>query len=99
VTGHASISTDILARYAGDAARDTPGVHALVPSQLPRHRGARVEESEDGLRVELHIAVEWGASIPSVGAEAERRVREYLSSMADVASVDVYVIVEEITPP
>jgi uncharacterized alkaline shock family protein YloU len=98
VSGHATISTDILARYAADSARETPGVHALVPSQLPRHRGVRVEETEDGLRVELHVAVEWGASIPAVGTAIERRVREYLSRMADVASVDVHVIVEEIRP-
>ena len=41
--GHATISPDILARYAGDAARETAGVHGLVPSQLLRHRGVRVE--------------------------------------------------------
>ena len=94
--GHATISTDILARYAGDAARETPGVHGLVPSQLLRHRGVRVEQSDAGVRVELHVAVEWGVAIPTVGAEVERRVREYLARMADLDEVDVDVVVDDV---
>ena len=94
--GHATISTDILARYAGDAARETAGVHGLVPSQLPRHRGVRIEQTDDGVRVELHVSVEWGAPIPAVGAEVERRVREYLSRMTDVVHVDVDVVVDDV---
>ena len=48
---------------------------------------------DDGARVELHVAVEWGAHIPTLGRELQRRVREYLQSMAnaDVAAVDVVV--------
>jgi uncharacterized alkaline shock family protein YloU len=97
--GHATISTDILARYAGDAARETAGVHALVPSQLLRHRGVRVEHTDDGVRVEVHVAVEWGVPIPDVGAAVERHVREYLSRMADVDEVEVDVIVDDIAVP
>jgi len=91
VEGHAVISADILARYAGDAAREVAGVQGLVPSQLHRHRGVRI--LDDGARVELHVAVEWGAHIPTLGRELQRRVREYLQSMAnaDVAAVDVVV--------
>jgi uncharacterized alkaline shock family protein YloU len=99
VTGHASISADILGRYAADAALDVEGVHALVPSQLLRHRGVRVDGSDGSTRVELHLAVAWGASVPGVGAEVERRVREYLARMADVESVDVHVIVDEVVRP
>ena len=40
--GHASISSDVLARYAADAALDVDGVHALVGSNLPRHRPVRI---------------------------------------------------------
>lgn len=89
--GHALISADILARYAGDAAREVAGVRSLVPGQLPRHRGVRI--LEDGARVELHVAVEWGTHIPTLARELQRRVREYLHSMAnaDVAAIDVVV--------
>jgi hypothetical protein len=40
--GHASISPDVLARYAGDAALEVEGVRALVESHLPRHRAVRI---------------------------------------------------------
>ncbi len=89
--GHAVISADILARYAGDAAREVTGVRALVPSQLPRHRGVRI--LDEGERVELHLAVTWGTHIPTLATDVQRRVREYLRSMAnaEVAAVDVVV--------
>ena len=95
----ASISTDILARYAADAARDVGGVHSLVDGPLPRQRGTRVADDDEGVRVELHVAVEWGASIPEVGRAVQRRVRDYLRRMADVEPIAVDVVVAEIAGP
>ena len=97
--GRASISPDLLARYAADAAREVEGVHGLVESHLPRHRGTRVAEDDDGLRVELHVTVEWGASIPEVGRAVQRRVRDYLGHMADVEPVAVDVVVADVSGP
>jgi uncharacterized alkaline shock family protein YloU len=94
--GRASISPDILARYACDAAREVDGVRALVESHLPRHRGARVTEQDGTVRVEVHVEVEWGASIPAVGRAVQQRVREYLRRMADVEPAAVDVVVDEI---
>ena len=92
--GNASISTDVLASYAADAARGVDGVRGLVESHLPpRHRGVRVSDEDDGLRIALHVEVEWGASIPDVARAIQARVREYLARMADVEpeAVDVHV--------
>jgi uncharacterized alkaline shock family protein YloU len=99
VNEHAAISTDILASYAADAAREVDGVHELVESHLPRHRGVRVVDDDGRISVELHLAVDWGASIPDVGREVQRRVAEYLARMADVDPVSVDIVVDEITPP
>ena len=96
--GQASISTDILARYAADAACEVLGVRGLSESPIPgRRAGVRVS-GEDGVRVELHVSVDWGAAIPDVGREVQERVREYLHRMADVEPVSVDVVVEEIGP-
>jgi uncharacterized alkaline shock family protein YloU len=92
--GHAVVSPGILARYAGDAAREVPGVEALVPSQLHRHRGVRVLED----RVEIHVRVAFGASIPDVGRRLRERVAEYLGSMAN-ADLAVDMVVDEIAAP
>ena len=97
--GHASISNDVVARYAADAAREVTGVHALVESHLPRHRGVRVNGEDGRVRLELHLEVEWGAPIFDVGAEVERRVREYVERMTDVRLDGVDVVVDEIAAP
>jgi uncharacterized alkaline shock family protein YloU len=98
VEGGSSISPEILASYAGDAALEVVGVRALVESHLPRHKGVRVLEEDGRVRVELHLAVEWGASVPDVGREVQRRVASYLARMASVAPEAVDVVVDEIGP-
>lgn len=92
--GHAVISADILARYAADAAREIDGVDGLVAGQFPRHRGVRVLDD----RVELHVRVEWGASIPAVGRALQEHVRRYLRSMTD-ADLEIAVVVDDVAPP
>jgi uncharacterized alkaline shock family protein YloU len=94
--GQASISTDILARYAADAAREVAGVRGVVESPLPGRRGVRVANEDGDVRVELHLTVDWGAQIPELGREVQARVREYLLRMADIEPSSVDVVVDEI---
>jgi uncharacterized alkaline shock family protein YloU len=91
-----TISSDVLASYAADAAREVDGVRGLVESTLHRHKGVRVLEGDGSLRLELHLAVEWGASIPDVGREVQQRVTAYLARMASVEADAVDVVVDEI---
>jgi uncharacterized alkaline shock family protein YloU len=99
VEGTASISSDIVASYAADAAREVAGVRGLVESIVHRHRGVRVVEDEGGIRIELHLALDWGASAPDVGREVQARVRDYLSRMADLEPAAVDVVVDEVGAP
>ncbi|HLY95165.1 MAG TPA: Asp23/Gls24 family envelope stress response protein [Gaiellaceae bacterium] len=92
MAGQASISPDILARYAGDAAREVEGVR-----DVPK-RGVKVSGSNGAVRVEIHVNAEWGASIPVLGRAVQTRVREYLQRMADVEQATVDVVVDEISP-
>jgi len=96
MAGQASISAEILARYAADAARDVDGVRSLAESALPRRHAVRVSGGDDALRVELHVVTEWGTSIPAVGRRVQDRVREYLLSMADVEPAAVDVVVDAV---
>jgi uncharacterized alkaline shock family protein YloU len=95
---HATISSDILARYAADAAQEVDGVRGLVESHLPRHRGVRISDDEGRVVVEVHLAVVWGASIPAVGRDVQRRIAEYLQRMADVRPASIDVVVDEVGP-
>ncbi len=96
MAGQASISTEILARYAADAAREVDGVRGLADGPLPRRHAVRVSGGNGALRVELHVVTEWGASIPAVGRQVQKRVREYLLSMADVEPAAVEVVVDAV---
>lgn len=96
--GHARISADILASYAADAAREVAGVRGLVESHLPRHRGVRVLGDNGDVTVELHLGVDWGASIPELGRAVQERVRDYLERMADVRPEAVNVVIDEVGP-
>jgi uncharacterized alkaline shock family protein YloU len=94
--GQASISADILARYAADAAREVPGVRGVAESPLPGRRGVRIASEDGEVRVELHLTVDWGAEIPQLGRMVQVRVREYLLRMADVEPAAVDVVVDEV---
>lgn len=96
--GHASISSDILASYAADAAREVDGVRGLVESALHRPKGVRILRDDGRVTIELHLAVDWNASIPGLGRSVQDRVSEYLGRMADLRPDAVDVVVDEIGP-
>ena len=92
--GSAQISADVLASYAADAARDVAGVRALEG-----RRPVRVSADDGRVTVELHLGVDWGTSIPDVALTVQRRVRDYLTRMADIESPTVNVVVDEVGDP
>jgi uncharacterized alkaline shock family protein YloU len=85
----AVISSDVVARYAADAAREVDGVTGIVEGV---RKGIRVEDGE----IELHLALRWGVSIATVGSAVQERVADYLERMADTRPAAVNVVVEEI---
>jgi uncharacterized alkaline shock family protein YloU len=87
--GQALISTDVLARYAGDAAREVAGVHELAG------KGVKVSREAGRVGVELHLALAWGAHAGSVGAAVQAHVADCLARMADVRPATVDVTIEE----
>ena len=57
-------------------------------------------ENDDGVvAVELHLAVDWGVNVPTLGGVVQTRVAEYLGRMADLTPATVDVIVDDIGPP
>ena len=92
--GNAQISADVLASYAADAAREIPGVRGLEG-----RKAVRVSTDEGRVAVELHLGVDWGASIPDVALAVQRRVRDYLVRMADIEAPTVNVVIDEVGEP
>jgi uncharacterized alkaline shock family protein YloU len=85
--GHSQISPDVLARYAVDAAAEVRGVHTK------QRRAAKMTGSDV---VEVHVVVDFGANIPTVAAEVQRRVADYLAQMADARPDAVHVVVDDV---
>jgi uncharacterized alkaline shock family protein YloU len=87
------ISADVVARYAGDAARDVAGVSGLTRD------AAEVSRSAEKTDVVVHLELEWGASADAVARRVQQHIVEYLRRMAnlDVGSVDV--VVERVGSP
>jgi uncharacterized alkaline shock family protein YloU len=98
VAGRASISSEVLARYAADAAREIEGVRGLVASQLHRHRGVRVSGEDGAVTIELHLDVDWGTELPTLGREVQLRVLDYLERMAGSRPAAVNVVIDAVGP-
>jgi uncharacterized alkaline shock family protein YloU len=87
------ISPDVVARYAGDAAREVDGVTGVVEGV---RKGIRVEGDAAGLELELHLSVRFGASIPDVGEAVQRQVADYLEQMTDQRPAVVNVVIDQV---
>ena len=85
------ISTDVLARYAGDAAQEVEGV-----SGLTREAAHVVGTAE---RADVVVRLEWGAAAEDVSRRAQARVTEYLERMANLEVGSVDVVVERVGAP
>ncbi|HZQ64522.1 MAG TPA: Asp23/Gls24 family envelope stress response protein [Gaiellaceae bacterium] len=97
--GQASIASDVLARYAADAALEVEGVRGLVGGHLPRQRSVRIATGDDGrTSVELQLELEWGAAFAEVGRAVQDRVAGYLARMAGAPPARVDVVVAEVGP-
>jgi uncharacterized alkaline shock family protein YloU len=92
--GQATISTEVLSGYVADAAREVAGVRGLS-----KRRGAKVEFLDGRAHVQLQLEVDWGRSIPELGAAVQTRVREYLARMANIDEAQVDVVVDGVGTP
>jgi uncharacterized alkaline shock family protein YloU len=91
--GQSVISPEVLARYAGDAAREVSGVAGLAQSPMQRDRAVEISSSGDSTAVIVHLELEWGSAAADVARNVQARVAEYLERMAnlEVGSVDVVI--------
>jgi len=60
------------------------------------HRGVRVELVDDALHLDLWIVIEAGGSVPTIGAEVQRRVADAVDRMLGLRAAEVNVFVSEV---
>jgi uncharacterized alkaline shock family protein YloU len=93
------ISPDVLASYAGDAAKEVDGVSGLADGALHRGKAVEVSGDEDTLAVGLSLELAWGKSAEEVAGEVQRRVSEYLARMARLTPASVDVVFDAVSAP
>ena len=105
-TTELAISPDVLYGIVQLALEEVEGVRPIQPPArvgeflgCRRSKGIAVERDGQDVWVDLTLAVEYGRVIPKVAVDAQRTVREAVSSMTglDVRSVNVAVEEVELT--
>jgi uncharacterized alkaline shock family protein YloU len=76
--GTIRISNAVVAQIVGRAAAESYGVvgmagRKLLPGDRPGH-GVSVRDGDGGLRIDVHVVVEYGLNLAEVGATVRSRV-------------------------
>jgi uncharacterized alkaline shock family protein YloU len=99
--GRITISSEAVAQIVGHAASESYGIvgmasRARVPKLLSRDRstqGIVVRGSDEGLRIDLHVVVEYGLNLAEVASAVRSRVAYEVERLTrlPVAAVEVHV--------
>ncbi len=105
--GQITIDNEVIARVAGLAATDCYGVvgmaikgvkdgivHLLKKDSLTKGIGISVDE--DGIRLELHIIVEYGTNIPAIAETISSTVKYRVEEATDLKVAGINIFVEGI---
>lgn len=98
------IADDVVATIAGIAASDVPGVAGMagglaggISEILGRKnltKGVKVQVGEKETSIDINIIVEYGARIPDVSWEIQKRVKKAVESMTGLKVVEVNIHVQ-----
>jgi uncharacterized alkaline shock family protein YloU len=104
--GHVHIHNNVIATIARLAAMKAPGVVEMSGGMVDSlagmigkkaaDRGIRVEASDQGLTLHLHVVLDYGIRIPVVCGQIQEDVRKAVEQMTGKAVRAVEVIVEGI---
>lgn len=112
--GRTTIADDVVAKIAGMAAREVPGIHALggglartmgaMRERVPGRRagvtaGVKVEVGERQSAVDLDVVVEYGVAIPDLAAEVRENVIGAVERMTGLEVVEVNIAVDDVHLP
>jgi|SRR5690606_110020 len=102
--GKIEISPEVIEVIAAIAASEVEGVASMrgnfasgVAEKLGRksHRkGVKVDLTDDGIVLDVYVIVEYGYSIPSIGQEIQKNIRQELQNMTslDVNEINVHIV-------
>ncbi|MDR3136916.1 MAG: Asp23/Gls24 family envelope stress response protein [Coriobacteriales bacterium] len=107
IAGNLSITDAVITDLIGYAARESYGIVGMtaptlqdgIAKLLPRRalsRGITVENSTEGISVNLHVVIEQGVNLSEVSRNLADRIRFVLTSYANLSVRDITVHVRGI---
>lgn len=104
-TNNIEISSDVVAVIAGMAASEVPGVAEMaggfaggisevLSGKKNMAKGIKVEIQEKEVKIDVNIIVEYGARIPDVAFEIQKRIKKSVESMTGLSANEVNVHVQ-----
>ncbi|MGW3820205.1 Asp23/Gls24 family envelope stress response protein [Streptomyces sp. NPDC005046] len=113
--GKTTIADGVVAKIAGMAAREVPGIHSLgagmaravgaVRERVPgaggggATRGVKVEVGERQAAIDLDAVVEYGVSIVGLAGEVRTNVISAVERMTGLEVVEVNIVVDDVHLP
>ncbi|GAA5022370.1 Asp23/Gls24 family envelope stress response protein [Streptomyces siamensis] len=113
--GRTTIADGVVAKIAGMAAREVPGIHNLgagmaraigaMRERVPGggtggvSRGVKVEVGESQAAVDLDVVVEYGYAIVEVAAEVRVNVISAVERMTGLEVVEVNLVIDDVKLP
>ena len=102
--GNINISDEVIMRISAISAREVEGVTGLGASlgwgdflgkKLPA-KGVKVERTESGTKIEVHVTVAFGVKINEVAYKLQETVKNAVESFAGLDNITVNVFVDSI---
>jgi uncharacterized alkaline shock family protein YloU len=112
--GRTAIADSVVAKVAGVATREVPGVYAMgagmsralgaVRERLPggttsASQGVQVEVGERQAAIDLDVITDYGVSIPGLAAGVRRNVIDTVEKMCGLEVTEVNIAVDDIHLP
>ncbi|WP_432042714.1 Asp23/Gls24 family envelope stress response protein [Streptomyces cadmiisoli] len=112
--GRTTIADGVVAKIAGTAAREVPGIHNLgagmaralgaMRERVPGGgsgvtRGVKVEVGERQAALDLDVVVEYGVSIVDVAGDVRTNVISAVERMTGLEVVEVNIVVDDVHLP
>jgi uncharacterized alkaline shock family protein YloU len=98
--GAVSIAAELVAQIVAEEAARCYGVVSLAPrsrvGRLLRRGGVLVGGDVEGLRLELHVVVEYGLNLAEVAATVRSRIAYEVERVTGLPVASVEVVVEDV---
>jgi len=97
--GRISIASDAIAQivsHAADEAYGVVGVGGRGLARLRSRRGIQVSRHDDGVRIDLHVVVEYGLNLTEVASTLRNRVAYEVERLAGLRVSTIEVHIEDV---